>query len=255
MSLAFQAMTRLLSRTQPEMQSVDGARLQRIGPNCWSADRELAYGQRASLPVRMVVTRGGEGRLTLYSPVAIDDGTIEALAGLGEVVRVVVPNRFHTLFAGRVLERYRDAELLVPEVNAGLAERFPDRTTIVTQAAAVDHGLELYPVRLRDGLVELCAYHDDSESLILADLLFNFQQAPSRLARVLYRLNGIWQRPGHSRLQRLLLLKNTDELRRFYRWALAKPFSQIVMAHGQMISNDAREQFYQAFSRYGAVGR
>ena len=59
---------------------------------------------------------------------------------------------------------------------------------VATQA--LDQGLELYPVQLRDGLVELCAYHDDSESLILADLLFNFQQARSGLARLVYRLIG-----------------------------------------------------------------
>jgi len=110
-------------------------------------------------------------------------------------------------------------------------------------------------VRLRDGLVELCAYHDESESLLLADLLFNFQQASSAPARLVYRLNGIWRQPGNSRLQRLFLLKDRDSLGQFYHWALSKPFSQIVMAHGQIITRDAREQFYQIFSRYrGARG-
>ena len=255
MNLGFKAMTTLLSRQQPEILPVDGARLQRIGPQCWSADRELAFGRRATLPVRMVVLGDREAGLTLYSPVALDEGTREALAGLGEVVRVIAPNRFHTLFAGRVLDAYPSAELLVPEENGGLAARFPARTSIVTEPSATDAGLELHPVRLRDGLIELCAYHDDSESLLLADLLFNFQQAGSGLARFVYRMNGIWQRPGHSHLQRRLLLKEEAELRRFYRWALGKPFSQIVMAHGQIISSNAREQFYQAFSRFGGAAR
>ncbi|TNF88028.1 MAG: hypothetical protein EP301_05630, partial [Gammaproteobacteria bacterium] len=100
MSLAFRAMIQLLARQRPEVLPLDGARLQRIGNQCWVADRELSYGRGSSLPVRMIVARDQEGGLTLYSPVSLDEGTSEALAGLGEVVRVVAPNRFHTLFAG-----------------------------------------------------------------------------------------------------------------------------------------------------------
>mgnify|MGYP001811837353 CR=1 FL=1 len=250
MSLAFQAMSLILARQRPEVLPVDGARLQRIGDQCWVADRELSYGKRSSLPVRMIVTRDRTGELTLYSPLLVDEGTREALAGLGQVVRLVAPNRFHTLFAGRVLDAYPDAELLVPEADAGLSGRFPARTRVVREPVVLGSGLELRPVRLRDGLEELCAYHDESESLLLADLLFNFQQAGSPLARFMYRLNGVWRRPGNSHLQRLFLLKDTDSLGQFYHWALAKPFSQIVMAHGQIITRDAREQFYQIFSRY-----
>ena len=250
MSLGFKAMTQLLSRQQPELLPVDGARLQRIGPQCWIADRELAYGRRATLPVRMTVTSDRQAGLTLYSPLALDEGTREALAGLGEVVRVVAPNRFHTLFAQQVLDAYPNAELLVPRESGDLLQRFPARTTVVSEQFSPDSGLELYPVQLREGLTELCAYHDASESLILADLLFNLQQASSSLARFLYRLNGIWQRPGHSYLQRLLLFRERESLRLFYRWALAKPFAQIVMAHGQIITSNARELFYRTFSRY-----
>ncbi len=250
MNFALRAMSQLLSRQHPEVMVVDGARLQRIGEACWVADRELSYNGRSTLPVRMVVIRDPDGGLTLYSPVAMDEGTSEALAGLGEVVRVLAPNRFHTLFAGRVLDAYPDAELLVPEENAGLAERFPARTRIIGDMQTVSTGLEVLPVHLSEGLVELCVYHDASETLLLADLLFNIQQASSLGAKLAYQLNGVWRQPANSRLQRLFLFRNADSLNRFYRWALAKPFSQISMAHGQIITRDAREQFYQIFSRY-----
>lgn len=232
------------------MAPVDGARLHRIGDNCWSADRELIY-RGGRLPVRMVIVRGEQGGLTLYSPVDLDPGTREALAGLGSVTRIIAPNRFHTLFVGPAMEAYPDAMLLVPEADGGLGEQFHERTTVIGEAVLPDTGLELMPVRLRDGLTELVLYHDRSETLILADLLFNLKQSASPAARFLFRLNGIWHRAGQSRLQRLLLLRDGESLAGFYRWALAKPFVQIAMAHGQIISGDAREQFYQVFKRYG----
>jgi hypothetical protein len=232
------------------MGPVDGARLHRIGDECWVADRELSYG-RGTLPLRMVIVRGEAGALTLYSPIDLDPGTREALMGLGHVTRIISPNRFHTLFVDRAMEIYPDARLLVSHADGGLAERFPGRTTLIGEPTGLGTGLETVPVRLREGLSELVLFHDQSETLILADLLFNVQQAASPAVRLACRMNGIWRRPGHSRLQRLLLLRDEESLGAFYRWALSKPFVQIAMAHGQLIAEDAREQFYQVFRRYG----
>ena len=45
-------------------------------------------------------------------------------------------------------------------------------------------------------------------------------------------------------------MKDRDSLGEFYRWAMAKPFSRISMAHGQLITTGAREVFYQLFHQY-----
>jgi len=247
--MLFDRFSSLVQRQRPRMVEVDGSRLTRCGPSAWLADRELAYGGRHRLPVRMVVLQAGDGSLILYSPVALDDGTVEALAGLGPVAWIVVPNRFHTLFVGRAMDVYPDARLLLPPTDGGLGERFPRRAQTARQAVQLDQDIELLPVRLRDGLEELVIYHDPAELLMVGDLLFNFQQA-ERLSRWLYRFNGVWRRPGVSRLQRLLLLKDPGSLGEFYRWAMNKPFSQISMAHGQLVGGNAREVFYQLFHHF-----
>ena len=251
MSRSFDWLCAYVAGRQPIMAPADGARLLGAGTGCWMADRELIYG-RTTLPVRMVIVRDDTGALTLYSPVDLDPGTLEALAGLGEVACIIAPNRFHTLFVDRAMNAYPEARLLVPEADSGLAGRYPDRTSVISEHTVACAGIELMPVRLREGLIELVLYHDPSETLVLADLLFNIQQSASRAARVAYRLNGIWRAPGQTRLQRLFLLRDAESLAGFYRWALSRPFVQIAMAHGQLISTDAREQFYQVFKRYGA---
>ncbi len=254
--MLFRLASRMLATQQPQLAAADGARLTRIGEDAWVADRNLLYGARGRqpLPLRMVVLRDPAGNLTLYSPLGLDPGTTEALDGLGTVRRLIVPNRFHTLFVGTVAGSYPQAELLFPTWDAGLRARFGDRSSTVRAVASVAPGLEVRAVRLRDGLDELVLYHDASELLAVGDLLFNLQVNPQQLSpasRLIHRLNGIGQRPALSRLQRLLLLKDRAELGGFYRWALGKPFSQISMAHGQLIASDAREHFYQLFSPYG----
>ncbi|MGE0623092.1 MAG: hypothetical protein AB7I04_11400 [Pseudomonadales bacterium] len=242
----FSLLTRMAARQRPEQAPVSGSRLARVGQGAWVADRELVYGRGTRLPVRMVVVAHAPRSLTLYSPVALDPGTLEALSGLGTVTRIVAPNRFHTLFVPRALDAFPEAVLLVPPTSAGLEERFAHRAQRIVETVRLGEGTELKPVVLRAGLEELVLYHDPAELLVLCDLLFNLHGG-SRVQQLGYRLNGIWGRPALSRLQRLLLLKDRQSLGSFYRWAMAKPFGQISMAHGQMITTGAREVFYQLF--------
>ncbi len=97
---------------------------------------------------------------------------------------------------------------------------------------------------LRTGFSEIVAYHDLSETLVVCDLLFNVQSGDRRL-RAAMRLNGAWQKPGQTRLQRWLLMRDPDGVAKFRRWALSRPFVQISMAHGHVVQEDARECLYR----------
>ena len=106
-------------------------------------------------------------------------------------------------------------------------------------------------VEHRAGYSEIALYHDPSEMLVVADLLFNVRVG-GRALEWLFRLNGAWRRATHTRLQRALYLRNHDALSEFYAWALTKPFSRLSMSHGHVVSDDAREVFYRAFHRWAA---
>jgi len=251
--LSFDRFSQLIRRQRPIQAVVDGARLSRCGPGTWVADRELVYSGGNRLPIRMVVFEDTPGEISLYSPVRLDEGTLEALAGLGEVRRVIVPNRFHTLFVAGAMDAFPEARLLVPETDAGLGERFPRRVQRITAVTSLGEQVEIKPVRLRSGLEELVIYNDASELLTVSDLLFNLHQA-SGMQRWFYVLNGVWQRPALSRVQRLMIIRDLSSVADFYRWAMSKPFSQISMSHGLLIGDQARETFYQLFHRYGTNG-
>lgn len=251
MGAVFEAVNRALARQRPVLAPLGGPKLSRVGEGAWVADRDLVYGRRARLPLRMVVLRVAPGELLLYAPVGLDDATLEALDGLGRVRYIVAPNRHHTLFVGTAMDVCAEAQLLLPAADAGLGDRFARRALRIEAPLALATGVELMPVRLRDGLDELVMYHDGSELLMVCDLLFNLQHA-SGVERLIMQLNGTWRRPAQSRLQKVFLLRDRDSLAAFYRWAMAKPFSQISMAHGQLITDGARESFYRLFRGYTA---
>lgn len=234
--MLYRAFNRLLALQTPSQLAVDGAWLQAIGRDIWVADRELMFIGGLRLPIRMVVVRNESGDLLCYSPVALDEPTIEALAGIGEVRWVVAPNQHHGLFSADYLDRYPRARELDSRGCAGI-------------------GVDAHCVSLRSDFQELVIYHDRSKTLIVSDMLLNIRAGDRRLEWLL-RLNGAWQRAGHTRIQRLLLLRDRRPLADFYRWALARPFEQISMSHGQLISEDSREIFYQVFHGFlRAAGR
>jgi hypothetical protein len=232
------------------MADVEGVRLSRCGHGAWIADRELVFSKGTRLPIRMVVLETTPGSLSLYSPVALDEGTLEAVDGLGEVRHIVVPNRFHTLFASAAADHYPHASLLVPAtIESELRASYGARVETVDSRRSLSPDCEIFPVTLRSGMEELVVYHDGAELLVVADMLLNIQQG-GFLLRWLLKLNGAWRRPAQSRLQRLLMMRDRQRLALFYRWAMAKPFSVISMSHGQTISDEAREVFYQLFHGY-----
>ena len=251
--MLFQVMSRLVARQNPTQAAAHGARLTACGPGTWVADRELTYAGGSRLPIRMLVVEDPARELNLYSPVALDEGTIEALAGLGEVRRIIVPNRFHTLFVADAMAIYPRAELLLPEACAGLDSIYGSRARKILETVNIGADTEILAVTLREGLVELVVYNDAAELLAVTDLLFNLHHAEG-VQRWLFFLNGVWRKPAMSRLERFLLARDRQSLGTFYRWAMSRPFSQISMAHGLLVTEGARETFYQLFHRFHDYG-
>ena len=104
---------------------VDSVRLRNCGRGAWVADRELRLAGGVVLPIRMVLLENEVGRLICYSPVELDSGTVEAVAGLGQVDVIVVPNRFHTLFLDAAHKQFPAAKVIVPPSHLGIAGRPP----------------------------------------------------------------------------------------------------------------------------------
>lgn len=219
---------------------MDGARLSRIGDEIWAADRELIL-PAGRLPIRMVVLRDSERRLSCYSPVSIDSETLEALEGLGAVACLVVPNRHHRLFLPQVREVFPSARVIGwDDDGGGQVERLA--TTDGQLAGFLDYRV----VHGSRRFSEIVLYHDVSETLIVADLI----QGPVSGApggRGWRALTGLQAQRVRPALRRSRHLRDDRARTGFYHWAMARPFRQIAVAHGELIRDGAREVLYGLF--------
>jgi hypothetical protein len=225
------------------MEPVEGARLTRVGTDIWVADRELILPIGIRLPIRMVVMRDCRRRLLCYSPVDLDPETLEALGGLGDVAWLAVPNRLHHTFLEPARRAFAGAQVI------GCAGPAAGAVEALDEEGALDGFVDYRVVRASSRFAELVLYHDRSETLVVSDLICNVTAADAPV-KWWFALNGAWGRPGQTRWQRCLHLRDRRSLAAFYRWAMARPFRQVSVGRGAMIRDGAREMVYRLFRRY-----
>jgi hypothetical protein len=90
-------------------------------------------------------------------------------------------------------------------------------------------------------------FHDRSGSLIVTDLMFNVQRCQSSLMSVLLRLAGAYRKTAQSRVWRLLV-KDRAAAAKSVSKVLSWDFQRVVVAHGDVVSEDARGRAVRALS-------
>jgi hypothetical protein len=221
--------------------------LKRIGDDVWAHERDIRMPGGVSLPARATIVRLTGGELLLHSPLPIDDETGKAIDALGDVRFIVAPNCFHWLSLKAAKDRYPKARVHAP---AGLArkagsfefEKLPERGDL-------DGAVGVRALRI-DGapsMEEHVFLHEVSQSLIVTDLLFNVHECRSLMMRLYFRLMGAWKKPAQSKLWRFLV-KDRPAAAQSAAEMLAWDFDRVIVAHGDVIELDARQQARDALA-------
>lgn len=221
--------------------------LQEIVPDrVWHAQQLLRFGP-VELATRMTVIRLREGGLWVHSPVAPTEVLVDDLRRLGDVRHVVAPNRSHHLFFLPFLRAFPDAQ---GWIAPGLAGKRPDLAGFRTLDERLPWTEELCPYFIRGLplLNETAFFHVATGTLVLTDLLFCVGPNRSLLVRAAARLLGIYGTLGMSRTMKLAV-KDRAALAASVAPLLSLPIQRVLVAHDQMVTEQARERLVQALDR------
>lgn len=188
-------------------------------------------------PTRSTLVADPSGGIWLHSPVAYSADLHARIEQLGPVSGLIAPNTFHYLFLDQWAERFPAARIVLAP---GLEHRFAHLgrrvVTLDRPWPGPDHGwLSITPV-IGGKWSELVFFHQTSRSVIMTDLIQNFEL--SRIhdwrAKLLLALSGAGRKPVVS----IELLFMAWRAGRFeaVRKTLAKlreiPARRLVIAHG-----------------------
>lgn len=220
--------------------------LEKVADNLWVYAVPHSF-MGLHVGTRMTVVRLGNGSVLLYSPVPVTLDLKAAIDALGPVQHIVCPNLFHHLYAGDACRLWPAAKLYGP---AKLARKRRDLTIAGTlsETLPAEWQTDLQAITMDGSLMqETVFYHAASKTLITSDLVENFHHHDHAPTRLYLRLGGILGKVGWHPLLRLVY-RNRPKARASLERILALPFERIIVAHGDIIRNNAHEELRQGMS-------
>ncbi|HET6415600.1 MAG TPA: DUF4336 domain-containing protein [Polyangiales bacterium] len=220
--------------------------MQQLAAGIWSQSAPQSfYGLHVG--TRMTVVQLGDGQLLVHSPLAMTPDLKAEVDALGPVRHIIAPNIYHHLYAGDWKAAYPGALL---HGARGLAKRRKD--LVIDRELAGEtfpDWREQLDTALLEGtmLNEMVFLHRPSRSLIVADLIENFETSPHWPTRAYLKLGGIHGKPGLSRPLRMIF-RDKKRARRALDRILSWDFDRIVLAHGDILESGGNETLREAYT-------
>lgn len=223
-----------------------------VGPNIWTYEGSTVSFYGLPYPTRMTIVRLAGDDLWVHSPEQRRPGVDEALAGLGQVKYLISPNKLHHLFLDQWIERYPTARTYSAP---GLASKRPDIEfdAELSQISSNEWGADLEHLIFRGSpaMEEGVFFHHPSRTLILTDLIENFDKATLNWWQVLLaRAAGILHPHGSTPIDWRLSFSFGD--RAAARASLTQMLDwepeNILLSHGKCIFGGGSEFLRSSFA-------
>jgi Domain of unknown function (DUF4336) len=227
--------------------------LREIDKNIWVAEQPLKY-FGLSVGTRMTVTRLMTGELVIISPIQCDELLREQINEIGRVSYIISPNLYHYLFASQFKLMYPNAPFWAA---SGLDTKKPeleiDRLMSDLQGTILDEldylffdGFRTFGLTGASPLNEYVFFHRQSQTLILTDTAFNFDESFPSITRFISKTFGSYNKLSPSWLEKLGT-RATEKVKYSVQKVLDWDFKRVIMAHGSIVETDAKKKFKEGY--------
>ncbi len=150
-------------------------RLQSIGKDIWLCEGGNVDFYGFAYSTRMIIVRLPDGKLWVWSPIALDDELRIEVEALGVMAHLVSPNKIHYLFLQVWGDAFRDALLWGPASTIAKCKGLNFESAL-SENAPKSWGdvIEIFHFTGSPAMDELVFFHAPSSTAILADLSENF---------------------------------------------------------------------------------
>lgn len=227
--------------------------LKPVAENIWIVDGETINFKGVPFTTRMTVIRLANGDLFLHSPTALNDALRREIDALGFVQHLVSPNKIHYWWIGDWGRAYpRAIKWASPGVRPSAQKQGWDFDRDLGDAPDAAWAAEIDQAIAHGGrfMEEVVFFHKSSRTLILADLIENFEASKvhSRALRFLLKLAGNYDPDGKLPVDlRLTYWGRHKQLRALVAQMIAWNPDKIILAHGRWYDKNGTQELRRAF--------
>ena len=234
--------------------------LKPVATDIWIVDGETINFKGVAFPTRMTVIRLKSGGLFIHSPTELTTELQLQIDALGPVEHLVSPNRIHYWWIGQWGKAYPTAiKWASPGVEAAVKALDWDFDRQLSNNDGTPWENELNQLRITGSrfLEEYIFFHKSSKTLILADLIENFEldRVPSRWVRLLLTCAGNTDPDGKLPIDlRLSYFGRHNQLSDAINTMIDWQPERVIVAHGRWYSQDGVKELQRAFRWVKGVG-
>lgn len=196
-------------------------------------------------PRRMTVVRLSDGRLVIYSAIALDEREMNALESYGVPTFMIVPGDIHRLDAKIWKDRYPDLQVIAP---AGSREKVEE--VVHVDATDVDFGDPLVRFVTVPGTqgheAALVIERPAGTTLVVNDLIWNLDDRPGFGGWIMKLIGFTGATPHIPPIVKHKLVKEQEALRaQLEAWSRVEALDRIIVSHGDIVTDAPREVLHR----------
>lgn len=228
--------------------------LKQIDDNIWIVDGDKISFFGLPFPTRMTIIRLNNGDLFLHSPTTLTPELKREVESLGTIKHLVSPNWIHYAYINQWQEAFQNT---VAWASPNVRKRAKKaKSTVVFnhdlgEAAAPEWADEINQIIVHGSSIhtEVVFFHKSSKTLILTDLIENFEADKVPIwFKWLAKLAGILDPNGkHPRDMQMSFWRGKKQLRHAVNIMLAWQPDKIILAHGRWYQTNAINELKRAF--------
>jgi len=212
-------------------------RLQRVDDGVLSVTGLLQMPPMGEVPRRMTVVRLRDGRLVIYSAIALEEDEMSALEEYGTPAYLIVPGNIHRMDAKIWKDRYPSLKVIAP---AGARKKVEEVVPVDATAADFDDpSVRFFAVPGTDELEgALLIDRESGTTLVLNDLIFNLANRPGFIGWLFKTIGMTGQEPHIPAPIRMREVKDkTAVATQLEDWAHLPRLKRVIISHGEIIAD------------------
>jgi hypothetical protein len=229
--------------------------LKTVANDVWIVDGPIIrFGMpwpKMSFPTRMTVIRLSGRRLFVHSPTPLVPELRRQVEAIGAPCWIIGPNRIHYWWIPEWKAGFPDAHVyLAPRIREQAGSHIDFDALTLDPAVGYPWDAEITTLLVAGRyLTEAVFFHHESRTLVLADLIENFEpHKVGRVMRWLSWLGGVRDPDGQMpRDLRVTFAGRKDELRAAVQQMLSWKPERIILAHGRWYERNGAAELRRAF--------